>query len=352
MQKKHIFVLLIVLLLTAVPMSAAYAAPPFQEDTVVETDEVVRNDVVLFDGDLEVQEGGKISGSVVLFNGDAEIAGTITGDLVMFNGDFAADSTADIQGDCIVFNGSIDDATETGLGCTNVSADMPAFIPGLVSAVSPQFQPGGDFEDVEINTPSAAERFVGGTFGALARSILFAALAFVVVAAAPAHLQQVKATIRQKPMAAGTVGFLTAVAVPALAAILAVISAVLIIVCIGFVGLALVFAMLAALGIAALFGWIAMGDLLGQWLARRFGWRMSPAVIAAVGTGALTFTLGFLSAIPFTFGVGLVSLIITFIGLGAVTLTKFGTQPYPLVNLIVEDEIKINSVLKTLPDED
>jgi PPE-repeat protein len=169
-------------------------------------------------------------------------------------------------------------------------------------------------------------------------------------------LQQVETAIRQKPVASGTVGFLTAFAVPALAAILAVISAVLLLICIGIVGFAIVFAMLALLGIAGLLGWIAVGDLLGQWLARRVGWhKMSPSVVAAFGTGLLTFTLGFLSAIPFTFGVGLVSVIISFIGLGAVALTKFGTQSYPLVRIVGEDDvddIKIQSVLDTLPDDE
>ena len=360
MKKKHLVVLLIVLLLTAVPLGSAFAAPPFQEDTTVETGETVRNDVILFEGDLEVEDGGTITGDVVLFNGDADVAGTLKGDLVVFNGDFKADETAVIHGDCVIFNGSIEDQTAAGLDCTNVEGlPFAPALAGLMSSISPQIEAGEDFEhfdDIKFEPPSATERFVGGTFGAIARSLLFAALAFVVIAVAPTHLQQVESTIREKPVASGTVGFLTAIAVPTLAAILAVISAILIIICIGFIGLAVVFAMMAALGIAALFGWIAMGDLLGQWLAGRFGWhKMSPAVVAALGTGLLTFALGFLSAIPFTFGVGLVSMIISFIGLGAVALTKFGIQPYPLVKIVGEDDIddiKINTVLETLPDEE
>ena len=372
MKRKPIIVLVLVLLLMAVPVGSAFAAPPFQEDTTVETGETVRNDVILFDGDLEVEDGGTITGNVVLFNGDANISGTLKGDLVLFNGDFKADETAVIHGDCVIFNGDIEDNTVAGLDCTNVEG-MP-FAPalaGLMSSISsqiddvppvPSVPPVPDVPDVpgvpdmHIDPPSTGIGFVAGTFGAIARSLVFAALAFVVVAMAPTHLAQVETTIRQKPVASGTVGFLTAIAVPALAAILAVISAILLLICIGIVGFAIVFAMMALLGIAGLFGWIAMGDLLGQWLAGRFGWhKMSPAVVAALGTGLLTFSLGFLSAIPFTFGVGLVSMIISFIGLGAVALTKFGTQPYPLVRIVGEDDmdaIKIQSVLDTLPDDE
>ncbi len=358
MKRKHLFVLLIVLLVTAVPVGSALAAPPFQEDKTVGTGETVRNDVVLFDGDLDVEDGGTITGDTILFNGNATIDGTLKGDLVLFNGDLDAGETAVIHGDCIVFNGEINDSTASGLGCTNVAGIPGATaLAGLMSDVS-KYEGGEGFNNYQeyYEPPTAAEQFFGGTLGAIARSLLFAALAFVVVAVAPTHLQQVESSVRGKPVAAGTVGFLTAIAVPALASILALISLVLLLICIGVVGFAIVFAMLAALGIGGLFGWIAMGDLLGQWLARRFGWhKMSPAVVAALGTAILTFSLGFLSAIPYTFGVGLVTMIISFIGLGAVALTKFGTQPYPLVRIVGEDDvddIKIQTVLDTLPDEE
>ncbi len=358
MKRKHLFLFLLVFLVTAVPMGSVLAAPPFQEDTTVTTGETIRNDVILFEGDLDVEEGGTITGDTVLFNGNAKIEGTLNGNLVLFNGDLDAGETAVIQGDCIVFNGEVNDSTAAGLSCTHV-AGFPgaAALAGLVSNAS-EYESSEEFDTYPepYNPPSAAERFVGGTLRGIVRSLLFAVLAFVVVAVAPAHLQQVESTVRGKPIAAGTVGFLTTIAVPALAAILAVISALLIVICIGFVGLAIVFAMLTALGIGGLFGWIAMGDLLGQWLAQRLGWQtLRPTIVAALGTAILTFVLSFLSAISFTFGAGLVSMIIVFIGLGAVALTKFGTQPYPLVRIIDKDDvddIKIRTVLDTLPDKE
>lgn len=378
MKRKHLLVLLLVLLITAVPMSSALAAPPFQEDRIVEEGETIRNDVIIFDGGLTVADGGTITGDVVLFNGSAAVDGMLKGDLVLFNGDLTAGETAVIHGDCIVFNGSITDQSAGGLGCTNI-AGMP-FAPalaGLMSGISAQIEdappmrpvppvpdapgiPGAPREHrgpIEYrDSSSVVGRFVAGTFGAVARALLFAALAFVVVALAPTHLQQIESTIRHKPVASGTVGFLTAVAVPALAVILALISLVLLLICIGIVGFAVVFVMLAGLGIAGLLGWIAMGDLLGKWLAGRLGWhKTSPAMVAALGVGLLTFALGFLSAVPSSFGVGLVSMIISFIGLGAVALTKFGSRPYPLVRFVGEDDvddIKIRSVLDTLPDDE
>ncbi|MBK8987942.1 MAG: hypothetical protein IPM39_18050 [Chloroflexi bacterium] len=355
MNKRMLLVLVLVLLLTAVPASAAFAAPPFDGDQTVETGESVNNDVILFEGSLEIEPEGTVNGNVALFKGDANISGTINGDLVLFNGNLDAAETAVINGDCVVLNGSINDNSAAGLGCTNVGG-LPDFLPlaalaGLANQVSPQF---GEGPHRTVRGPSAdTGSGVGSFIGVIARSLLFGILAFAVVSLAPNHLSQVESALRRKPVASGTVGFLTAVAVPTLALLLTLISAVLLLICIGIVGFAVVFALLAGLGVAALFGWIAVGDLLGQWLAQRANrQKMSPAMVAAMGTFALTFGLGLFSLIPFMIGEGLVSMIITFVGLGAVALTKFGTQPYPLVRMMGENQDKVTAVLDTLPDSD
>jgi len=347
------------LLLMAVPASVALAAPPMDGDQTVETGESINNDVILLEGDLEVQTGGTINGDVVLFSGDADISGSINGDLVLFDGDLEAAETAVINGNCVVLNGAINDHTADGLGCTNVGG-LPDFLPlaslaGLANGIAPQFDdiPNPPTPPDPPRPPAAGSGFFGGLAGVMARSLLFSILAFAVVSLAPSHLSQVEAAIKHKPVASGTVGFLTAVAVPTLSVLLALLSAVLLLICIGIVGFAVVFALLAGLGVAALFGWIAAGDLLGQWLVQRTNrQKMSPAMVAALGTFVLTFGLGLFGLIPFLLGEGLVSMIITFIGLGAVALTKFGTQPYPMVRIVGENEEKVTAVLDTLPDSD
>ena len=352
MNKRMLLVVVLVLLLTAVPASVALAAPPLDGDQTVETGESVNNDVILLEGDLEIQTEGTVNGDVVLFKGNANISGTINGDLVLFNGDLDAAETAVINGECVVLNGDINDNT-AGLGCTNVGG-LPDFLPlaglaGLANQVNPQFEDGPHRPD-RVPAPDSG---IGSFIGVIARSLLFGILAFAVVSLAPNHLSQVESALKRKPVASGTVGFLTAVAVPTLAVLLSVISAVLLLICIGIVGFAVVFALLAGLGVATLFGWIAVGDLLGQWLAQRTNrQKMSPALVAALGTFTLTFGLGLFGLIPFMIGEGLVGMIITFVGLGAVTLTKFGTQPYPLVRIVGENQDKVTAVLNTLPDSD
>jgi hypothetical protein len=80
-----------------------------------------------------------------------------------------------------------------------------------------------------------------------------------------------------------------------------------------------------ALLVAGVFGWIAVGLLVGQELLEAFRVRGITSMIAVV-VGILLISL--LGAIPC---IGIIAAIIVgCLGLGAVVLTRFGTQTYPL----------------------
>ncbi len=329
------------------------AAPPL--DTVVESGETVNNDIVLFDDDLDVEEGATVIGNVTLFNGDAYVAGTINGDLVLFNGDLEARSTAVLNGECVLMNGNLDDNTESGLDCTKVD-DLGNFIPALSNL--PGLASILEAAPPEVNVEVSPG---GGFFANLAEAVLsgllMGALAFVVGSLLPDHLGQVQRTIRAKPVASGTVGVLTAVAVPSLIAILSIISAILLLVCIGILGFGLVLALALGLAAGLLFGWIAVGNLVGQWLAGPLKLKdRRVAVTAALGTLIITFLINLLEGIPYVIGEGVITAIALSLGLGAVALTQFGSKVYPSEGgpavYVQEDEAKVTAVLDTLPVED
>ena len=98
--------------------------------------------------------------------------------------------------------------------------------------------------------------------------------------------------MRKKPVASGFVGFLTALAVPIVVTILAIISAVLTIICIGLLGFPIILLILLAFVAAILMGWVAAGTWLGQRLFQ--GSKRTLAMKAALGTFVLTFVLGLL----------------------------------------------------------
>ncbi|MEJ2746815.1 MAG: polymer-forming cytoskeletal protein [Anaerolineae bacterium] len=360
MKQKRIFILTTVLLLLLVSTSVVLAQ---DSGKVIDTDETVRNDIALFGEDLTIKEGATVKGNVALFGGNATISGTVDGDIVLFGGNLTATSTAVIDGDCALLGGNLTDNTENGTNCTTASfgENFAPIFSRLAAQIEPPTLP--DSVDVPPRSfrPSAAQHFFGGVAEAAGKTLVMALLAFGVASLLPNHLNQAEAAVRRKPLASGVVGALTAVAVPVLLALLAVTSAILVLVCIGLLGFPLVFLLAVGFAAAMIFGWITMGDLAGRWLAEKMNLQnRSLPVTAALGTAALTFGLGLIGALPFMIGEGFLTMIIGSIGLGAATLTRMGTRPYPLYSgytpdtgtPVSEDPDKINSVLETLPVED
>jgi hypothetical protein len=369
MRTKRVPFIFLVLLLLAIPISTAFAEPLF--DTTVGENETVNNDIIVFDGDLVLEERSVVNGDVVVFNGDVNTAGTINGDLVIFNGDLDAEGAARINGDCVLLNGSVEDDSASGIRCTNIEGSVisgwiegippvpvePKAIPDIPDLpvipeppTMPDIPETGIVPDIPRQTRSSNS---GVDFlGVVSSTLLFGLLAFAAGTVFPKHLQQVKATARSKPFASGAVGVLTGIAVPALAAILAVVSAVLTLVCIGLLGFPIVLLMLLGLVAGAVFGWIAMGTWIGDRFFRNG--KRSPAMKAALGTMILTFVLGLLGMLlPWVEGI--LVFVLGAIGLGAVALTQFGRKPYPPGSEEVaytEDAVKVATVLETLPVED
>jgi hypothetical protein len=190
-----------------------------------------------------------------------------------------------------------------------------------------------------------ASAFVLGLFGAMTAVVM------------PRHLSQIQTAARQKPLASGAVGVLTAVAIPSLIVLLIPLSALLTLVCVGLLGFPIILALSIAFVAAIFIGWIAIGTIVGQLLFGRRKQRSGRLpLVAGIGTALLTLMFNLLWALPFTFGVGLLALVVLAVGLGAVTLTQFGRRAYPAAPGSTptgtgEDEDKVRVVLQTLPDE-
>lgn len=347
---KRLAVAVLILLLFAVPSGVALAAPPY--DTVVETGETVNNDVIVLQGDVEVQPGATVNGNVTVVNGNVYIAGSVNGDLVLWNGNLEVADTADIVGDCVLLNGTFSNASSTDLRCTQVT--MPQFLSnlsafGFSNVVAERMT-------VREDRPFFFGRFLGGILQGVFSSLVLGFLAFVIASLVPGHLSQVEATVKRKPVASGAVGLLTAVAIPSLVLLLLPVSILLSFVCIGLLGFPIMFALLAALGAGALLGWVVVGNLVGERLAEPLALKKrSLPVTAALGTMVLTFLINLVGAFgffPFTFAEGITTMLLLCVGLGAVTLTQFGSKPYPPALRAGDDqEAKVTAVLDTLPAE-
>lgn len=348
--QRQFLLLLALLLLLVIPTGAVLAAPLAQR--VVGDDDVVYDDVILFDENFELAEGGRVKGDIVIFNGNATIAGTVNGDVVLFNGDLVTADTAVLDGDCVLFNGASSGEGASSLSCIDMDVVLPAGMSNFVNELtaSADFAPP---PPVEMERPSPVGQFVGGTAAAIARSLLFGLLAFAVASFFPQPMTRIEDALRQKPLASGAVGLLTSFSMPFVLAIFGLISAVLILACgLGLLGFPIMFVMVLTLVAAGFLGWFSVGNVVGEFLAQRLNIKnRSQAVTTALGTAAITFAIGFLGAVPFVFGEGLISMAIVFIGLGATALTKFGTRDYPLVAMPQPNPDKITAVLETLPNK-
>jgi hypothetical protein len=83
---------------------------------------------------------------------------------------------------------------------------------------------------------------------------------------------------------------------------------------------------LLALGLAVVFGWIGLGATAGRLIGRVLKRRLSPAKSAFIGTLAFVLVLELISSLPLVGA--LLGIIVAAIGLGAVSLTRFGFQTF------------------------
>jgi hypothetical protein len=383
-MKKSVLIPIIMAVLLIVALApVASAAPLF--DTIIETNEVVNNDVVVFDGDLEIQSGAVVNGDVAVFNGDAIVDGQVNGSLTLFNGDLVAGAGANITGECVLLNGqaSGDGFRDRASGsCTAIQsleiaplAELAPFfrdfqnVPGLelpeippmpTMPAMPEMPARPEFHSDVPSIPAPEQRmrsFTASVFGIIASSLLFGFLGLLTAAIMPNQLRQIVSTARDKSMVSGMAGALTAVAVPSLIILLIPVSIILTFVCIGLLGFPIMFLLGLALVVGLFLGWIAVGTWLG---VRLFGRGKSGDRIvrsATLGTALLTFIVEMLGLISF----GVVGAILTFvvlsIGLGAVALTQFGMKPYPRrpqagTPTDGPDADKLDKVLSTLPPEE
>jgi hypothetical protein len=158
---------------------------------------------------------------------------------------------------------------------------------------------------------------VGGLLSFLLRSFVISALAVVVAIFWPRQAQMVGETAVGQPLIAGGLGLLTVFVLPVL-----VIALILTI-----IGILAVPVLLILLGIMVMFGWIAIGIEIGRRLAQAFHADWALPLAAGLGTLLLTFVtdgLAWLASCP---GAALPA-VVGLVALGAVLLTRFGTQPY------------------------
>lgn len=328
MKKRYkYFVLLVTLIILIIPGTAF--ARDLQDDRVVaggtftlESGEAVDGSLIVFGGSAITEQDSLVEADVVVFGGIVTIDGTVVGNVVGVGGVVNLRENAVVEGDVTTIAGTLN--RETGAlveGQVITGIDAPALtifpetldIPTNFTQFEPVFNPVG----------FTLWRVVWFIF----RTFLWGALAALVAMFLPNPTTRTSKAIVNQPVMSGGVGLLTIIITPVLLLLLAITC---------------ILSPISLLGVLALvvawaFGRIAIGLEIGNRIAKTFDREWPIPLAAGVGTFGLTLVID--SVGTFIPCVGwLIPALVGLFGLGAVVLTRFGTQNYPLEDEVIDVE--------------
>jgi hypothetical protein len=291
----------------------------------LESGDTLAGNLLVLGGSAALEADSTVEGDIVVLGGSLQVDGLVEGDLGVVGGLVTLGSTAVIEGDVNALSGSVqreEGAVIEGDLNQNTFSVTPFVAPGAF-----HFGNMGDWSQFFGNlgglTPVApAIRFSANPLWDILwfgfRSFLWAALAVLVALFAPRASARAGAAGAARPPAAGCLGCSTLIVAP-------LVLLVLVITLCG-IPVALVLAFILALAWA--FGVVALGLEAGKRLAVLLKQDWAPPVSAGVGTFGLTLVMNGAALVPC---IGwMVPLLVGCVGLGAVLLTRFGAQDYPV----------------------
>jgi hypothetical protein len=278
----------------------------------LESGDVLDGDLAIIGGAAYLEEESRVTGSVLVLGGNLDVYGQIDGDVIIIGGNTNLGPAALIRGDVATLGGNLN-ANDTQIEGELISGS--------------DFVIPYDFEDFEFTfdqfsvfaLPNIGISVEARVLSYLFASFLMTAIAVIVVAFWPKNIRTTAEAVANQPVASGGLGLLT------LFVVMPVLTLLIITICLIPVSL---FAFLI-LGLAGIFGVVALGYQVGEHLEKALNQDFQPVLSAGLGTLVLSLVVGGIVFVPCV-GVPFLSLVGAF-GLGAVLLTRFGTRTYPYV---------------------
>jgi len=308
-NRYRILLVLFVFLCLALPSNNVMASELAEGKVVfggtyqLESGESLDGDLVIFGAATTLMEDSVVEGDVVIFGANLDVSGEINGDVVSIGGLITLNDTAKIDGDVITIGANMDKSD--GALITGDVLDVTHSLPNMVHVfkITPDIFP-------EVNI-----------IWFVLRIFLWAALATLIVLFVPNACGRVAQAFTQQPLIAGGLGLLTI--------ILAIPLTIIFIITIIFSPLGLF--LLLVLGISWAFGLISIGLEIGKRLVSMIKRDWADPVSAFLGTFILIFVLGYFNQLIPCIG-WMFSAVVGMIGLGAVIMTRFGTQSYTVTS--------------------
>jgi hypothetical protein len=316
MSRKAWLLVGLALLLLVVPGSAALAQDDgggtgdkfvFGQNYVLHVGEVLNGNLAVLGGNVTLESGSTLNGDLAVAGGTLTAAGTVKGSVVVFGGSTTLESSAVIEGDLAAFGGAVERAPGSIIQGEVIGGVRP-WQPNL--EVAPIPTPSQPVMPLGSRVSGGLNDIISWELGAVGGGLLMVLLAMLAVIVAPRAMGRIASAAAGQPALSFGAGLLTFVV-----AVLA--GALLLVACC--TGLLVWLALAAGLAV----GWIAVGLWFGQRLLAALKVRTRSALVEA---GVGVFLITFASRLPLCVGF-LISAIVGAIGLGAVVLTRFGTQP-------------------------
>ena len=258
-------------------------------------DQGVTGSLILTNGAAVLPAGTTLGGSAHILSGKLTVEGHITGDVFFLNGDLVLGPTARIDGDLNLGDGSYRPAPDAVIaGKVNTGTGIP--LPDLPAQQAPSMW------IVLLRT------LVGGS--------LLGLVAAVLARYAPGAVRRVGEAGARHSLVSAAMGLLVGIVGISL---LVTLAYTILLIPVTLLGLFL-------LVVAVLYGWIALGVRVGRLGSRLLKRPVAPSLAAFSGTAFTVLVLTLLSSLPWIGG--LLGLASASIGLGAVSLTRFGLQRF------------------------
>lgn len=247
-----------------------------------------KGDLVKFGQDLEVARGEVVSGNAVVIGGSLTVSGRVKGDAVAVGGSLYLKDRARVGGNAVSVGGVIEKSPR-------------AVVKGDVTEVS--------FAGMGGITPGMA---AGGlTIFSLLSFIGFLVLVIVLVALFPSQLGKVSSAVEDNLLKTFLYGLL----------VIILFVPVIILLAISIAGIVLIPVWAILVAVAGLFGYIGAAHFIGQKILKAAKLTVKTMMVEAL-VGIIVLAL--IGLVPFAGWI--IKAILSCMGLGAVALTRFGTQ--------------------------
>jgi predicted flap endonuclease-1-like 5' DNA nuclease len=311
MKRSQWSVVAVVLLLALVAPSGVVLADNggdggrivFGDDFVLASGETLDGDLAVFGGNVTLEQGSTVVGDLLAMGGSIAVDGVIDGDVVAFGGNVDLGPSAEVDGDLVALGGTVTGSEEAVRGRISEGFTLPS-LPQIATPPMPGSWP------MRTGGRNIVVSWLVGGIRAFASALVLALLAIVVVSLWPRQTELLVNTVWRAPAASVGTGLLTYLIVLGLLVLL------IITICLSPL-------LAVATAVAFLFGWIALGWLVGRRLLAALNAKsVAPIWEASLGV----FLLTLLGAIPC---IGWLAWVVGgAFGLGAVVLTRFGTRRF------------------------